>query len=233
MSYQLAVSLKQILDMPYYKNEAARSGTVVHGHEDAIAAVLDQNGFDRITDFQTSSSLYFLYSDPDSRQSSMKFLFPNLRPGSYIAQPAGSNDFPDFLIHDFNDRFVMLEAKSGNGASIAWNDNLPKTDVIYVFSSGSHNETTIFLGQDVLDPRQTQIIDELRDEIDILVRKANSALMENDGKNRGWNYYPRPKFQQLQGRQARKSMLKIERVNYFKHPDRDECELRALEFAGA
>ena len=230
MSKQLRASLEHILAMPYYKNEAARSGTVVHGHEEALSDLLTSHGFNRVSDFKTNSYLGQAYLESNGQVWISKN-YPNLKPGSFITQPSGSNNFPDFLLQDFDGRYLLLEAKSGNGTSIAWNDNLPKPNVIYIFSSAKPNQTTIFLGQDVLDVRQETIIDVLRKNIDTLVRKANSELMEADTKNRGWNFYPRPKFQQLQGRQNGKSMLKIERVDYFKHANRIACEQRALEFA--
>ena len=229
MSQKLKASLEQILAMPYFKNEAARSGTVKHGHEHALALVLSSNGFQHITGIKTSKYLGKKYDDQDWVASN----YPDLTPGSFAVQPAGANNFPDFLIRDTCGRFLLMEAKSGNGTGISWNDNLPKPNVIYVFSSGSTDETTAFLGQDVIDDAQRSLITDLRRDLDVLVKRANNRLVAIDVFNRGWNFYPRPKFQQLQGRQARKSMLKIERVNYFKHPDRDECELRALEFAGA
>ena len=230
MSKQLRASLEQILAMPYYKNEAARSGTVVNGHEEALSNLLISQGFDRVREFKTNSYLGQAYLKSNG-QDWISMSYPNLKPGSFITQPSGSNNFPDFLLQDFDGRYLLLEAKSGNGTSISWNDNLPKPNVIYIFSSARPNQTTIFLGQDVLDVKQENIIDVLRKNIDNLVRKANLDLMDADTKHRGWNYYPRPKFQQLQGRQNGKSMLKIERVDYFKHADRIACEQRALEFA--
>ena len=45
MSTQLHQATLSILSMPYYKNEHAHSGTVIHGHEDAVAIKLLENGF--------------------------------------------------------------------------------------------------------------------------------------------------------------------------------------------
>ena len=45
MAYELHLALTSILAMPYFKNENARSGGAVYGHEDAVATKIKEAGF--------------------------------------------------------------------------------------------------------------------------------------------------------------------------------------------
>lgn len=69
----------------------------------------------------------------------------------YIAQPYGSQDFPDFLVFTDN-KIFSIESKfvSGSNGKPVWNGNLPKQDGIYIFGSYTKQDLTFFRGEDIL-----------------------------------------------------------------------------------
>jgi len=253
MSLQLHSALAQIIKMPYFRNEASRSAKTKHGHEDAIAKVLEDNGFtsnvEKLPKFKKEflnewekinfQPVDFLEekTDKEYKLKSMKWQtkrFKHMKPGTYIQQPCGTHSFPDFLIRDFDGRFIVLEAKSGKkqdgkaqndeattGAPM-WNDNLPKHGAIYVYSNEKNNKTTVALGQDVIDKEVIKLRDDYDAEQKLLDQKYKKLVDEADKKNRGWRTKVRP--QNFQGGGMEKS-------DWFKHADRQPCEDNVLKFA--
>jgi hypothetical protein len=246
MSTQLHTFFINVLEMPHYANQNAGSGVKHNSHEDALAAELVKVGFVYIPQEGTrltrptkknpngriAKTKTFPKLSRDSlkaaiastnRQVEISKLVPGMKHGQFIQQPAGSQSFPDFLIRDFSGTFVVIEAKSGNGVVPAWNDSLVKHDAIYIFSSGKENQTTISLGQDVLDIRREKILSEAHENIRKIVEETNKLLQQTpDEFNRGFNYNVRPKFEQGGGK---------DKVNWFKHRDRQKCEDNVLAFA--
>jgi hypothetical protein len=118
---------------------------------------------------------------------------------------------------------VAIEAKSvGKGTTPMWNDNVPKQDTIYVLSSGKLNETTIFMGRDVIDRAVYDIMAEQEAEIAKVLKRFHKKLTEADVHNRGWIQKSRKQHFQEGGK---------EKTNYFTHADRLQCEKNALDFA--
>jgi hypothetical protein len=225
MSIQLHKAIEDILVMPFYKNENARSGGADYGHEAAVAVRIASAGF---TEYQKESfpklkkGLLKKWAE-SGNDADLRKVTAGLPVGTYILQPAGSQGFPDVLVKDFNDRFVAIECKSGqNGLNPMWNDNLPKPDTVYILSSGKANATTVFLGKDVMPEEmlmsQQLMIKELNDIV-ARYKLTNSTL---DKYNRGWNIKFRP--QNFQGGGGKKT-------NYFTHQDRQQCEKNVLEYA--
>lgn len=231
MSQKLEEAIKSILSMGYYKNQAARSGITIHGHEDSIADRLIEAGFTKETNHPTSAKLIEAISS-DNRQGEILKIFSKMTPGSFLQQPCGGNNFPDFLIRDIDGTYKILEAKSAKENSIAWNDNYPKKDCIYVFSSEKENKTTVFLGQDVITEEQQEMFNRLTNDIDKLVKEANIEMSKIDKYNRGWYFYSRPKYQQCQGQKDIEKDNRIQKTNYFAHNTREQCEKNVLEFVG-
>ena len=116
----------------------------------------------------------------------------------------------------------MIEAKSGEGVCPSWNDNLPKKDAIYIFTSTGKEDTTIFLGQDVLSSVKEKLLTDFHNKLQAESNLLKEKLEELDTCNRGFNHYVRSKFQQGGGE---------EKVNYLTHKDRAKCEKNALAFA--
>jgi hypothetical protein len=225
MSKQLHSALSSILAMPYFKNENARSGGAVFGHEDAVAVKIRNAGF---TEIQKTSypklkkGLLSKWAETGD-DTELRKVTVGLPVGSFILQPAGSQGFPDVLIKDFNDRFVSLECKSGkNGQNPMWNDNVPKPSTIYVLSSGVQDSTTVFMGRDVISPEEQALMDEQEEAIANVVKEYNKKMGAIDKFNRGWNQKSRK--QHFQGGGGAKT-------NYFTHPSRKVCEDNALKYA--
>jgi hypothetical protein len=211
--------------MPYFQNENARSGGAKYGHEEAVAIKIRAAGFTEIpreTYPKLSKSMLKKWAET-SDDTKLREVTKGMPDGTFILQPAGSQGFPDVLVKDWGDRFVAVECKSGqDGRSPMWNDNLPKPNTIYVLSSGHVNETTIFMGRDVITQQLLENQQAMMDELDQVVDKYRKINSKVDAFGRGWDIKYRP--QNFQGGGQTKS-------NYFTHKSRKTCEDNALEFA--
>lgn len=225
MSTQLHSALSNILAMPYFKNENARSGGAVNGHEDAVAVKIRDAGF---TELQKTSypklkkGLLGKWAETGD-DTELRKATSGMPVGTFILQPAGSQGFPDILVKDWGNRFVAIECKSGkNGVCPMWNDNTPKPLAIYVLSSGAMNATTIFMGRDVITPEEQTLMDEQEAAVAKVVEEYNKKIKSIDKFNRGWHQKSRK--QHFQGGGGAKT-------NYFTHTSRQLCEKNALEYA--
>jgi len=127
------------------------------------------------------------------------------------------------LVLDFNDRFVAIECKSSKDESCPmWNDSLPNPNTIYILSSGKVNETTIFLGKDVITDKEVEIQNQFWSEYKLLEEKYRNIMMPFDIFSRGWQPKARPQNFQIGG---------SSKTDYFTHSDRNKCEINALEYA--
>ena len=239
MTTQLHTSFKAILAMPHYANAASSGKLRYDSHELALCAVFESNGYKRIEQFSLGKNrngrTVKLLTYPklkkkallravasSNKQAELELLCGLMPPGTYIHQPAGSQSFPDFLIRDFSGTFIVVEAKSGAGAGPVWNDSLPKAGAVYVMSSGKHNASTVWLGEDWISTEESAIFEQLYKDIARLVTKANASLVALNTHQRGFQYYARNKHQQA-GSQ--------EYTDPFQHPMRAECEAHVLTFA--
>ena len=224
MSQQLHQALSDILTMPYFKNDHRHSGTSKDGHEEAVAIRFCDAGFVEVDKASypgiTKSMLKKFAQTNDDTE--LRTVTEGLVPGSYILQPSGSQGFPDLLILDFNNKFVNIECKSGKGVSPMWNDSLPYPTTVYVFATKKTNETTIFMGRDVLSLEERALHVEFMKELKLLIDRYRTLLKPLDMFSRGWLFKARPQnFQEGGGT----------KTNYFTHSKRKSCELLALEFA--
>lgn len=224
MSQQLHTAMTDILAMPYYKNDNRKSGASTDGHEEAVAVRIKDAGFVEAnkTNFPgiTKSMLKKFAQDGDDTE--LRKVTQGLAVGSYMIQPSGSQGFPDVLVLDFNDKFVCIECKSGKGVSPMWNDSLPYPDTIYVFATKKTDETTIFMGRDVLSMEERELHNKFMKEVGLLVDKYRALLKPLDLFTRGWLFRARPQNFQEGG---------AGKTNYFTHSKRKSCELLALEYA--
>lgn len=227
MSRQLHKAVSEILLMPYFKNEAARSSGANYGHEKAVEQRILAAGFTKVektkNDFKGITKTLLKKWIRTGDDTDLRLAAAGLPIGSYIAQPSGSQGSPDFLIFDYGDRFVGIECKSGqSGLCPMWNDSLPGRNVIYVLSSGEMNQTTIFLGDDVLSEAERQLMEAQEREVAEVVKKYNQLSKAVDKNNRGFIQKSRKQHFQ-QGPNST--------TNYFVHPERTKCEANALEYA--
>ena len=223
MCERLYTAGKDILAMGYYKNEDARSGDYQPGHEDAVADVLESHGFQRFEQKDV----------PQLKRGHLKIWWENgfgdelddvladLPDGCFVLQPGGTQSFPDVLVKDFNGRAVALECKSGKGTHPMWNDSTPKPGAAYIMSSGRLNETTLFMGEDVITPEEQTTIEKYHELFEKLKRECEAEMATVNNFKRGWLYSHRRQFFQQGGK---------DKTNYFTHPDRSQCEQKVLEF---
>jgi hypothetical protein len=225
MSTQLYNAISSILAMPYFKNDHARSGSTVHGHEDAVAEKIKDNGFteeQKVSYPKLSKSVLREWAE-SGKTSELEKILITMPAGSYMVQPAGSQGFPDILVKDFCGRYVAVECKSGkNGVCPMWNDNTPKPMAIYVLSSGAEDSTTIFMGKDVITPEEQALMDELQKKLADVVKIYTNKLKAIDTFKRGW--IQKARKQHFQGGGS-------EKTNYFTHNSRQQCEKNALDYA--
>jgi hypothetical protein len=225
MSIQFHSAITSILAMPYFKNEHAQSGGSTHGHEDAVAEKIKASEFTQVNKKlypKVTKSLLKKWAT-NGDDTALRKVTAGLPVGSFILQPAGSQGFPDILIKDFGDRFIGVECKSGkNGLCPMWNDNLPKPNIVYVLASGKKNQTTVFMGRDVISEEERKLMDEQEAAIAEIVKSFNAKMSAIDQFGRGWNQKSRKQHFQTGG---------AAKTNYFTHASRAQCEQNVLDFS--
>jgi len=225
MSTQLYEAVKAILAMPYYKNDNARSGQTVAGHEAAVGFRVKEAGFTEV-----SKSAYPKLSKSILRKwaktgdaGQLEKVLSTLPNGSYILQPAGTQGFPDLLVKDFSGKYLALECKSSKDPYPMWNDNIPQQQAIYILSCAPPlNQTTVFLGADVIDIEMYDVMSQLEKEVQEVYKKYTSLFEQADKFNRGFIQKSRKQHFQSGGGV---------KTNYFTHADRTKCEQNVLNFA--
>jgi len=226
MSQQFHQAVQAILAMGYYRNEAARSGLSDPGHERAVALELDRAGFTaEIKGHYPALTRSLLKKWARTGQvGPIGSALQAMPEGTYIVQPGGSQAFPDILVRDFGGRFVAVECKSGkSGTCPMWNDRLPSRDAVYILSSGRHDATTVFLGRDIITPKEIQIQEDLLRDLLAVMAQYRARAQAADRYKRGWHFKFRP--QNFQGGGQHLS-------DYFLHQDRGRCEKNVLDFSG-
>lgn len=219
--------MKEIQNLPYYKNHAAASGAVHNfaQHEDAVAAVFDNNGLAHWvpkSNEKPSSEKVWSWIDYSIRNEKPQTELVTPMPDySYISQPCGTHDSPDFLLKLNKNIFLGIECKSADGYFPMYNSGGIKQNLIYVFCSKKVNSTTVYVGKDVLSVEQQKIIDELISKQRLLEKEYNDKLKAIDVHHRGVSYYTRPMIQQSGG---------AEYTNYFTHAERGQCEANVYSF---
>lgn len=140
----------------------------------------------------------------------------------FVYQPAGSQQYPDFLVMD-GDVIFGIETKFSKARSgkPVWNSGHPRPSGIYVYACAAHSDLTFFRGADVLSPSDVRI---LHEGIEAMAATAREHNLRLSGQPRGFHIYPRAAYQQ--GRQFTKDAD----LNFFESPSRSELEASAVEF---
>lgn len=237
MSQQLQNFFLSVQKMPHWANQHSSGKHRVDSHEEALAVELTAQGYveEKLQSKKTPKKqrkypnlgkkallAAIDIEDPVKRQAAIAKLVQGMAKGSFIRQPAGGQSFPDFLICDFSGTFVVVEAKSGNGAAPTWNDSLPREGCIYIMSSGKHSGSTFWLGEDWISANERAIFKQLYATIDKIVKEANNKLYVINQNTRGFQYYNRKKHDQ------KGSAIY---TDPFVHTDRIKCEQNVLAFA--
>lgn len=182
--------VKEVLNMPYYRNYQAVSGKVHNdaNHETAVENILVANGCSPsdIGKIPIETRDKWLDGKPSPEMGNM----------TYISQPCGKNNSPDFIVKDENGELFFLECKSAKAGTPMYNSGVPKAKYIYILSSKKHDATTVYMGKDCLPSETRKIILEHIEE----ARKRDEALNEvlkSRGVINNYNisYYTRPMIQ--------------------------------------
>jgi len=201
--------------MPYFRNYAAASGAPNNNstHEKAVEGVLVKHGFvswePKGDDVPDAKNVYKSWIDNPSLAIAMPYM-------TYIPQPCGTQDSPDFVVKFAKNIVLGIECKSSSKAKAPqYNSGGIKRNYIYIFCSKTVNKTTIYVGGDLMTRDQQKLIDELIIKQRELAAEYNKKIDELDTLKRGIYYYTRPMICQ-RGEDSIK--------NYFTHKEKDQCE---------
>lgn len=136
---------------------------------------------------------------------------------SYVWQPNGSQNSPDFRVTLANGRVVDIECKSSKQSYPTYNGGLPKEGVVYIFSSKKSDETTIFFADDVVSKRKRELFSNLVEDLNSVL-KLHQMGEEWHEDCRGFDFYIRHMY--VQSGSGKK--------DYFKHSQRQFCESNVL-----
>ena len=219
-SQQVAIALlKDLNAMPYYKNYAATSGMVhnVAKHEDAVKDILLKHGLKQWTPYKgfTKEVAWGWINIPA--------LASQMPPMTFISQPCGSNDNPDFLVKMKTNVVFAIECKSSDTKTKKplYNSGGITQNYIYVYSSQSTNSTTIYMGSAIITEEQQKLINE-----HILKHRADDAVLNEklkliDTNHRGVSYYTRPMIGQSGDSTC---------TDYFNHEMKSASEENVFKF---
>ena len=209
--------LYKLKTLPYYKNYPASSGSVhaLANHEEAIATQLKSYGFRKIVP-STNLNRDSVMND-ETRSDSLNDV-PN---GSFIEQPFGTHQSPDFIVKVSPSIILFLEAKSSETTHPTYNSGTIEPNFIYIFCSKKTNQTTIFKGESIVTREQQRLLDQHIIEARQKDKELNERLKEMDPNHRGVCYYTRPMYNQSGGQ---------EYTNYFTHTNRVASEEHAIEW---
>jgi len=205
--------IKDILGMPYYRNYAACSGKVhnIANHESAVEDILINHGLSIIARKVTKAE----------RDAWLAGETDDLEENTYISQPCGTHNSPDFIIKQCG-KLYFVECKSvKKGGMPVYNSGLPKENYIYVFSSKKYDQTTVYLGRDVVEPGVRRILEDMEQKIKDLCYNATQKLREVVENTHGVSIYARSMFNHYGGK---------DKTDYFHNSRRRELEQNVLDF---
>ena len=222
--------VEQLANMKYFKNEAARSGAV-HGianHEDAIEQIFIDNGYVASAQWRRESTSLtainrkmlktWVNNGMCDGEDELTSIIP---PGTYVSQPFGTHDNPDFVIRDIRGRLFAIEAKSAKTPSPMYNSGGLKQNFIYIFSNEKNDCTIIYMGSDIVTIEQQKLINDHIKRAREQDNELNRRLKELDNNNRGISYYTRPMIEQKGG---------SAKTDYFSHTNKSNAKNNVLDF---
>ena len=217
-------TLSKILDdfnkMPYYKNYAAASGNVhnISKHEDAVNDVLKQNGFYEFVPKSEKNKKKRTRSWIEHPELSLE-----MPVNTFISQPCGTHESPDFIFKISPSVIIAVECKSSTQSSPLYNSGGVTSHYLYVLSSQKYNQSTIYMGSDIINQEQQLIIDKHIKNIRELELAVNQQLREHDTNHRGISFYTRPMINQSGGKTY---------CDYFTHENRKTAEENVMNYFG-
>lgn len=161
-------------------------------------------------------------------------LYINTKNGMYedffIAQPYGSQNYPDFLIFTkFKVFAVEIKYSTKRATKPVWNSNLPKTDGIYFFGCYQLGQLTFFRGGDILSTKERESLLKIWDDLDkkkeTWSKSFRNSIKTKDFDNAyGFEPYIRKAYQQ--SKNFNSSSIR----DFFENPNKDSLERKVIEF---
>jgi hypothetical protein len=204
--------------MPYYKNYAAASGNVhnISNHEDAVKDVIKQNG---ISEFVPESA------KNKKKRTRLWIEHPEssgeMPVNTFISQPCGTHESPDFIIKISPVLIIAIECKSSTKASPLYNSGGVTSNYLYVLSSQKYNQSTIYMGSDIINQEQQLTIEQFIKSIREQEVAVNEQLRKCDTNHRGIVFYGRPMINQTGGKTY---------CDYFTHENRKTAEENVMKY---
>ena len=199
-------TIRKIHSAPYFQNDLSGSFS---NHEKQVVFYLEQDGFIRLPVSNT-------------KKKDIEKTIEKMGLNTFLHQPLGSQNSPDFIVKLDNGIHICIECKScKNSCFPVYNSGSVRDNYIYIFTSNKTNKTTLFMGQDIITKEQLDVFKETDLLIKDLLTEQNKKLKELDVHQRGWDYYSRRMINQ----QGCSSI-----TNYFEHPDREKCEKNVMEY---
>jgi hypothetical protein len=206
--------MSEIKSMSYFRNYQATTGHVhnIASHEEAVACVLNNNGLTSLNmKFQRNEKIdLIINNDKHSKIAKM----------SYVMQPFGTHNSPDFIVKCENTVFGLECKSSSNTNTPMYNSGGVTPHYIYIFCSKQSNQTTIYTGDDIVTSEQNQLIDKYISDCRERDDRFNKQLMLIDTNKRGINFYTRPMICQKGGNEF---------TNYFTHQNRSLAEANVFK----
>lgn len=104
---------------------------------------------------------------------------------TFISQPFGSQSFPDIIVFCEKKMFIIELKKVETGKYISmWNGSLPKKNVIYIMYRKNDLKKTFFLGQELINESQYNLIMEFTERQRKETEAAKSQLLSEK------NFFP-------------------------------------------
>lgn len=146
---------------------------------------------------------------------------------TYIHQPFGSHNPPDFIIF-FNGKAILIECKSGEDKP-TFNTRYPEGTNIYLFFHRKRGEVVSFIGNDIMDEETIKILKE-ENEIVERIKKETEEKFRKLGKNvnkYGFSNYQRNMYCQTKS-YATDDDDKI--TDFIFNPEREKLETNVYNF---
>jgi hypothetical protein len=149
---------------------------------------------------------------------------------SYLYQPFGSQNYPDFIIITDIGSILSIEIKSSKSNKPMWNSNLPKENGLYIFSSYEKKDITFWRGGDVLPQSEREELirffsDTIKPEEEQYKNILKKKYLKGKYKfERGFNVYTRIAYDQNQ------TINENAELNYFNANNRKQIEHKVLLF---
>lgn len=155
---------------------------------------------------------------------------------SYIYQPYGSQNFPDFIV--FTKKFIIpIEIKYSknqkpqenlNSFRPMWNSNMPKANCIYLYGVAGEN-ITFFKGSDILDFDTREVLLNFFQKLEKGEKNLNKDL-ENLPNNFGIYPYIRKAYEHKKIKSTFYDGENIQKIESYFSKNKNEREENVLSF---